>query len=65
MSESVTVTNFPDSGSAERVAYDLTKMIIHSMPSNSDRFSKENILDTYADCLKVVRASGYKLSELR
>lgn len=64
MADSVTVTNFPDSGSDARVAFDLAKIILTSSPTQGERYSQERVLDTYALCLKVVRGGGYKLSEL-
>ena len=63
--QDVRIRNMPDSGSPERVAYDL---YVYLRPSHQDGQSheerKKQVLDLYADCLKVVKAGGYKLSEL-
>ncbi len=64
MADAVRVENFPDSGSAERVAYDLCRTIV-THQDGAAKWSKQNVLDTYADCIKVVVARGYKLDELR
>ena len=44
------ITNFPDSGSAQRVAYDLmTKILKHNHSSLEN--PREYLLDLYAECL--------------
>jgi hypothetical protein len=56
MAESVSVTNWPDSGSNERVAYDLCVWLIPSATqgqSFDDR--KKQVLDLYVDCLNATR----------
>lgn len=46
---STRVTNFPDSGSAERVAFDLmTRIAIHG---GNKKMTRDEALDLYADCL--------------
>jgi hypothetical protein len=64
--QDIRIRNMPDSGSQERVAYDL---YMHLRPSARDGQSfderKMQILDLYADCLKVVKSGGYRLSDLR
>lgn len=52
MAESVTVTNFPDSGSPSRVAYDMMTYMQRSgvkTPEGQDK--RKFILDLYAECL--------------
>lgn len=56
---STRVTNFPDSGSPARVAFDMTKYMIKLLPEarpSEDRI--KDILDLYADCYDA--ASGYR-----
>jgi hypothetical protein len=62
MADDVRITNLPDSGSPERVAYDLAFLILRT--ASPVDYSQTRVLDTFADCLKVVRGGGYKLSEL-
>jgi hypothetical protein len=62
MADSVTVTNFPDSGSAERVAFDVAKLIL--VHNQAGGYTEQRVLDLFADCLKVARSGGYRLSEL-
>lgn len=45
------ITNFPDGGSAERVAYDLYNQVRVLIPEGEGRTIKEH-LDLYAECLQ-------------
>lgn len=49
--ERVRITNFPDSGSAERVAYDLMQYIISYADEFGETRTRDKILDLYAACL--------------
>ncbi|HVG01611.1 MAG TPA: hypothetical protein VM842_01920 [Nitrospira sp.] len=49
MTDAVRVTNFPDSGSPERVALDLMKYLSKSPPVPKGR---DEWLDFYAECLR-------------
>lgn len=48
--ESTKITNFPDSGSAERVAFDLLKMVFQH--EGRKTMSRDDILDLYVECWK-------------
>jgi phage protein D len=50
VADSVNVTNFPDSGSPERVALDLMKFLKNLKPE-----SRQEWLDFYAECLDATR----------
>lgn len=50
---STRVTNFPDSGSAERVAFDLMSRI--AMHEGNRKLTRDEALDLYADCLYATR----------
>lgn len=55
-SESVRITNMPESGSAERVAFELLeKIMYHEEMSGSPR---KHILDLYAECVSA--AHGHR-----
>ncbi|MFC0304415.1 hypothetical protein [Rhizorhabdus histidinilytica] len=67
MADSVTITNLPDSGSPERVALDLCKMVLHGSIKGDNHaavYSKGNILATYAECRQAVRGGAYDISNL-
>lgn len=51
--QSMRVTNFPDSGSPERVAYDLLKMVFSH--EGRQKMPRDEILDLYAECLYATR----------
>ena len=55
MNDSVRVTNLPDSGSRERVALDLMKMIRQT--SQEPAVGKDALLLLYAECLNVTRGN--------
>lgn len=57
MADSVSVTNFPDSGSPERVAYDLMKWVGGADPKPQGR---AGWLDLYAECLRATRGARPK-----
>lgn len=52
MSDSVRITNLPDSGSTQRVAYDLMTRIWHF--EGSVKMTRADALDLYAQCLDTV-----------
>lgn len=51
--DSVRVSNMPDSGSAERVAFDLLGKVMYA--ENRDDADRAHILDLYAECLYAAR----------
>ena len=51
-SESVSVTNWPDSGSPERVAFDLMKWLRNTVKTGETEAAKDAYLDLYAECLR-------------
>ena len=52
MADSVNVANWPDSGSQERVAYDLMQRIAHLEAINETaKRSRRYYLELYAQCL--------------
>lgn len=58
MADSVTVKNLPDSGSPERVAFDLMTRIANAETSktgSSPAQPRDYHLDLYSECLHVVR----------
>lgn len=58
----VRIQNMPDSGSAARVAYDLTKYLINHLPkAESKEDGLNQILDLYADCYAA--AQGQRASK--
>jgi hypothetical protein len=58
---STKITNFPDSGSPERVAYDLMKYLQALVTEKSSVEARKNaFLDLYAECLHATR--GYRNS---
>ncbi|MEA3050456.1 MAG: hypothetical protein QOG84_2292 [Sphingomonadales bacterium] len=57
MADSVNIANWPDSGSHERVAFELTRYILTNTPSSPERYSKKNILDTYVECWRATHGS--------
>jgi hypothetical protein len=56
-SDSMRITSFPDSGSPERVAFDLMKWLQNVEPKPK---SKDEWLDFYAQCLRAT--SGLRSS---
>ncbi|MEA1015598.1 hypothetical protein [Sphingosinicella sp. LY1275] len=50
---SMRITNFPDSGSPERVALDLLKMVFSH--EGRQKMARDDILDLYAECLYTAR----------
>jgi hypothetical protein len=58
---STNITNWPDSGSPERVAYDITKFLQQLLPKTSSNEERKNaFLDLYSECLHATR--GYRNS---
>ena len=61
MAEDVKVSNFPDSGSPARVAYDLMRIVMsaegQTEHSRTDKPTRKYLLDLYAECLSA--AGGY------
>lgn len=57
MAESVNVTNWPDSGSNERVAYDMMKYLREMIePEGEGKAArKKAFLNLYVDCLNATR----------
>lgn len=57
MSDAVRVTNLPDSGSPERVAYDLMTYISRNghKRQNESVSIKDHVLDLYAECLRATQ----------
>jgi hypothetical protein len=53
MTDKIAVTNLPDSGSSERVAFDLLKTI--SFKETDLTKDRSYYLDLYAECLHVTR----------
>lgn len=54
--DSVKITNMPDGGSPQRVAYDLMSRIIHLEAGQTN--TRKAVLDLYAECLDA--AHGYR-----
>ncbi len=53
---STRITNLPDGGSAERVAFDLFKYMRVLAPDANDKAAKKDaLLDLYAECLHATR----------
>lgn len=51
MADSIRVTNMPDSGTHERVAYDLWQQLRHLLPDNTDRAADRKAqLAFYVQC---------------
>lgn len=59
MADKLTIENWPDSGSPERVAYDLMRFI-RSSDASGQFMTKKDILTLYADCLKAAKGYGVK-----
>jgi hypothetical protein len=55
MAESVSVTNWPDSGSAERVAYDMMKYFNGFIEEKDKPARKKAFLNLYVDCLNATK----------
>jgi hypothetical protein len=51
MAESVRVTNMPESGSRERVAYELWYLLRSELPRAEGEGKIKRSLDLYAECL--------------
>lgn len=60
MSDSVTITNMPSSGTREAVALELFRIVLHHV---KDR-TLEKELDLYKACLNTVWRSNYDISKL-
>ena len=56
MADQVTVSNMPDSGSRERVAFDLFKMIA----VKEQNYARDHILRLYAECIRTVANHQYE-----
>lgn len=56
MADDMRITNFPDSGSKERVAFELMEIIFVGLKYPKD---EQTVLDTYARCLKAT--SGQRI----
>ncbi len=55
MTDSVTVTNFPVSGSQEQVAYDMAKFIVRSVEDKKWKdFSRVEFLDLVSECRRAL-----------
>ena len=52
MAEQTTATNWPDSGSKERVAYDLMMFLVRSGVKSPEGDKRKFYLDFYAECLQ-------------
>lgn len=50
---STRITNLPDSGSPERVAFDLLKMVF--VHEGRQKQTRDQILDLYAECIYAAR----------
>ena len=48
--QSVRITNLPDSGSHERVAYDLWSTLRHNLPNAEGKEAIEQMLTLYVAC---------------
>ena len=59
--QTVKISNLPDKGSREAVAFDLAKYIREAEWSERQTFSRDEFLDLYSDCLHVT--SGYRLKK--
>lgn len=60
MADDIKVSNFPDSGSQARVAYDLMKYLVNSGVRSEDEAAegkRKFYLDLYAECLRTT--GGY------
>jgi hypothetical protein len=58
MSDSVRVTNLPESGSTERIAFDLAEKVMSYEDTPSSDKARDYILDLYAYCL--IAARGFR-----
>jgi hypothetical protein len=59
MADSVSVSNMPDSGSKERVAYDLCRMII----IKEQNYARAHVLELYAQCIRTVANHYYEAAD--
>jgi hypothetical protein len=56
MADSVSVTNWPDSGSAERVAFDMMKFLRNHVEENTGNEARRKaFLNLYVDCLNATK----------
>ncbi len=66
MADQVKISNFPDSGSAERVAYDLMNRIVGAEVQGGHKVKPPELrnyyLSLYGECLHVVR-HGFQKGE--
>lgn len=66
MADQVTVTNMPDGGSKERVAYDLYARLVSALPKDKSGVDRiEQCLNLYETCLTVVNRGRIDVSKLK
>lgn len=55
MADSMSISNWPDSGSNERVAYDIMRWLSATVEVEGKEARKDAFLDLYVECLKATR----------
>jgi hypothetical protein len=66
MTDSVRITNLPDGGSPERVAFDLYMQLRVALPKKEDAFQRiEQHLALFSECRLVVRGEIPNVSRLK
>lgn len=64
MSDTVRITNLPDSGSHERVAYDLWNATRGYLPSAEGKPRIQQLLDLYVQCRVAAYGSTAKIDQI-